>query len=72
MTRTEARTELKRAHLAASNNPLVPGFSSAVSEELAVFYAPGPWGARLTDAELDARQEQRMANLLEVAANGSD
>ena len=72
MTKLEAKAELRRAHLAATGAAMAPGVKEACEVELALYYAPGPYGQQLSEAEADARQEARLLALTEASVNGQD
>ena len=70
MTKSEAKNLLARAKLAVTGTTTDPGFADAAMQELALYYAPGPFGQQLTDAERDERAAQREVDLLEATVNG--
>jgi len=72
MTKTQAKEELRRAHLAATGSTLDPAFQAALAAELALYYSPGPFGQPLTDQEADERQNARLLALTETSINGQD
>jgi hypothetical protein len=74
MDKATALEALKNANVADySANQLVadPKARQALQDELAAYYAPGPYGEQLTDEQRDERQQVRLLNLLEASQHGN-